>query len=169
MNPQELESVNSLLSSTLESTQDGILVVDRAGKITLFNRRFLELWRIPKDIVESRSDEKAIGFVLDQLVDPDAFLRKVKELYADDDAESHDRLVFKDGRAFDRYSRPQLIGNKAVGRVWCFRDVTEQVRAEQSLLARNAEMEKLLKNMVGREQQMIELKDRVKKLEEKSG
>jgi len=123
----------SLLNATLQSTADGILVVDSVGKIEAFNRKFVQMWRIPESIINSRDDDKAIMFVLDQLKDPGGFLSKVRELYSQPDAESYDVLEFKDGRVFERYSQPQKIGGNVVGRVWSFRDVTDQKRAEDSL------------------------------------
>ena len=129
----ELEQSISTLYATLEATADGILVVDRQGKIVSFNRRFIEMWCIPDAIIESRDDERAVAFVLDQLVDPQAFERKVRELYNQPEAESFDTLLFKDGRIFERYSRPQLIAGQNAGRVWSFRDVTESKRVEEAL------------------------------------
>ncbi len=129
----ELEESLSLLRATLESTADGILVVDQNGRIITFNQRFVEMWRIPKPIIDSRDDSQALAFVLDQLKDPEGFLSKVQELYISPDAESHDILEFKDGRVFERYSRPQRIGGRSVGRVWSFSDVTERKRAEESV------------------------------------
>jgi PAS domain S-box-containing protein len=124
----------SLLEGTLESTVDGILVVDRNGKILRFNNKFLDLWRIPESIIQTRDDDAALNFVLGQLKYPDKFLNKVKELYKDTLAESIDLLEFIDGRVFERFSRPQLVGNKAVGRVWSFRDITDKKIAEEALI-----------------------------------
>jgi PAS domain S-box-containing protein len=127
----EVRSSLSLLQATLESTADGILVVDRNGRIVTFNRRFTEMWGIPEDLLQSREDDRALAFVLDQLQDPGAFLAKVRELYAQPEAESHDMLAFRDGRVFERFSQAQRIGGECIGRVWSFRDVTECRRAEE--------------------------------------
>lgn len=123
----------SLHEATIESTTDGILVVDADGRWESFNRNFLNTWRIPREIVRSRDDDAALEFVLGQLEDPAAFIAKVRELYDTPDAESFDVLRFKDGRVIERYSQPQRIDDRLVGRVWSFRDVTEQKRVEARL------------------------------------
>src|SRR5262245_47544659 len=86
-----------VLRATLESTADGILVVGTRGETLFFNRRFAELWKIPDDLLRTRSDDRLLEFVLEQLVDPDGFLVRVRTLYAGDD-EGFDTLRFKDGR-----------------------------------------------------------------------
>jgi diguanylate cyclase (GGDEF)-like protein/PAS domain S-box-containing protein len=123
----------SLLNATLNSTTDGILVVDRSGTISTVNARFAELWRIPPDVLASRDDAQVIGMAVGQLVEPAAFLAKVADLYSQPEAESHDSLQFLDGRVFERYSRPQWVDGEIVGRVWSFRDVTERKELEDQL------------------------------------
>ncbi len=122
---EELLNEHSLLLATLEATADGILVVDRTGKIVRFNDRFRRLWRIPEEILASRDDDRAIAYVLSQLKHPEAFIAKVQELYTNPEAESFDVIEFLDGRVFERLSVPQRVDDQAVGRVWSFRDVTE--------------------------------------------
>src|SRR5262249_11209669 len=84
---EELRQHLSLLNATLDSTADGMLVVDLGGRIASFNARFVEMWNLPETVVASRDDNLALSFVLDQLKDPQGFLSKVRELYAMPDAE----------------------------------------------------------------------------------
>lgn len=132
---KELERSFSLLKATLESTADGILVVDADGRIMQYNKKFGEMWRIPAKIMESGDDNKAIQYVLDQLINPEDFIRQVTQLYKDRDISNFDLVEFRDGRIFERYSQPQKISGKSVGRVWSFRDITEKKRAEADLIA----------------------------------
>lgn len=127
----DLRESLSLLAATLEATADGILVVDREGKIKSFNTQFRSLWRIPDDILEARDDDRAIAFVLSQLKHPDPFVAKIRELYDRPEAESFDTIEFIDGRVFERYSKPQVVGDRIIGRVWSFRDVTGQYQAHR--------------------------------------
>ena len=63
-----------------------------------FNRKFVEMWHIPDDVMAAREDKEVMGFVLDQLRDPERFVQKVRALYAQPEAKSYDWLDFKDGR-----------------------------------------------------------------------
>ncbi len=134
----------SLLEAAINSVADGLLVIDRQGKVTSANQRFLHLWNIPQSLADCRDDEVLLAFVLDQLQDPDAFLRKVRELYQNPKQESFDVLEFKDGRVFERYSRPQILDGETVGRVWSFRDVTEHRRAEEALRTSEGRLQRFL-------------------------
>jgi PAS domain S-box-containing protein len=135
-----LEHSVSVLQATLESTADGILVVDAHGRISSFNRKFLDLWSIPEAVLSTRDDDAALAFIRDQVVDPEGFLRKVRALYEHPDEESHDEIELKDGRVFERYSMPQRLGGVAVARVWSFRDITPRLRAERALRDRDEQL-----------------------------
>ena len=120
----------SLLRATLESTADGILVVDLNGKILSFNQKLADMWEIPAEVFGGGDDQVAINAALSQLKYPDEFVAKVTELYKHPEEASYDVLELKDGRTFERYSQPQRINEVPVGRVWSFRDVTARRQAE---------------------------------------
>ena len=109
-----LDNSLSILRSILESTADGILVVNKDGIIEDYNNNFIQMWRIPSSLTETKDEKKFIDFVLGQLKKPDDFLKKIKELYDNPKAESFDVLEFKDGRIFERNSRPQLQDKKVI-------------------------------------------------------
>jgi PAS domain S-box-containing protein len=121
----------SLLEATLESTADGLLVVDDTQRVVRQNRRLAEMWHIPDEILATGSDDTFRTFVCDQLLEPEAFLQRIRALYASPEESSFDVIPFADGRVFERYSQPQRLGGRVVGRVWSFRDVTARVHAEK--------------------------------------
>ncbi|MCX6138791.1 MAG: response regulator, partial [Ignavibacteriales bacterium] len=124
-----LKSSLALLEATLESTDNGILVVSTEGRVLKVNGRFSEMWRIPDDILDSGEDEELLNHILNQLSDPEEFLAKVRKLYDERAAESFDLVHFKDGRTFERISKPMLVGEEPKGRAWSFSDITERKRA----------------------------------------
>jgi len=130
---EKLKHSLSLLKATLDSTTNGILVVDRDGKITSYNKQFKEMFGLSDKILESRNDTAAINWVLDQLKDPDLFVSKVQYLYNHAELDSFDTIELKDGRLLERFSCPQRLDGEPIGRVWNFRDITVGKNAEQQL------------------------------------
>jgi PAS domain S-box-containing protein len=139
---------NALLLAQQEVSLDAILVVDSKGKIISWNERFIELWHMPPDILASRSDEKAIQFVLAQLADPDEFLARVRVLYTHPEEKSREEITLRDGRTIDRYSAP-MVGKdgKYYGRIWYFRDITSKKQADRVLQDSEARFKNLFEKM----------------------
>ena len=136
----------STLNATFGSISDGVLVVDLNGRVTSFNERFMEMWKIPRDLRDDKRDEFLLNHVLRHLKDPTAFITRVKSLYAHPEESNTDLIEFSDGRILDRDSRPQRDGGKIVGRVWSFRDITARISSEQEkhhLLEQLAQSQKM--------------------------
>jgi signal transduction histidine kinase len=132
---EAIENSNSLLKATIESTADGLLVVNAGGRVVLYNQKFAEMWKIPGGLLSRGDDKELLSFVKDQLVRPESFIDGVNLLYSDPAQTTSDSLEFIDGRFFERYSQPQEVNGIVVGRVWSFRDVTEKKQAERDLIS----------------------------------
>jgi PAS domain S-box-containing protein len=152
-----LKKTLSLLNASLESTADGICVVDQLGTITGYNQNFMSMWDIPSVLLESGENEKVINSVLPQLKDPKGFLASIRELRTNPGRESFDMIEFADGKIFERYSKPQKIGDSVVGRVWSYRDITDRKHAEQKLVASLQEKEVLLREIHHRVKNNLQL------------
>jgi PAS domain S-box-containing protein len=130
---RELAHSLSLLTAAIESTADGVLVVDRSGQTTVYNQVLAKMFGAPGEMIEARQDGRFIAFVAAQQKNEEEFRAQVQHLYEHPEEESFDRMELKDGRVFERYSRPQRLNGQCVGRVWCCRDITGRKEAEAKL------------------------------------
>ena len=121
------------IRATLESTADGILATKVSGEFQLFNQKFLEMWRIPTELANTMDGRRVAIHASQQLKHPETFLAKVEQLDASAEVEEREVLEFRDGRVFERHSEPQRLRGRSVGRVWGFRDVTGDRRAQVDL------------------------------------
>ena len=139
---EELRWNAALLTAQVESSLDGILVVDGQGKRVVANQRLLTMWNVPQSIIDQENDEALLEYVAGRVNKPDQFLEKVMYLYRHQDETSRDEIEFKDGLIMDRYSSP-VIGRdgKYYGRIWTFRDITDRKKAEEELLQNRDHLE----------------------------
>lgn len=130
---EALHQQHSLLEGALQATADGILAVSSEGRITSYNRQFIELWRVSKDMLDAHDTAGLAEYILQQLSHPAAMQARIRNFNDPSKADTFDTLEFSDGRVYERFSRPQLVADRVVGRVWSFRDVTARHWAVASL------------------------------------
>jgi PAS domain S-box-containing protein len=119
---KELTKSHSLLTATLDSTEEGILVVDEGGKVSNFNRSFAQMWGLPEEVASRRDGDGLLAHVLDQVKDPGGFAKRLRGLHAKSETPVSDRVELKDGRVFARSSKPQSVEGRPAGTVWSFRE-----------------------------------------------
>ena len=152
----QLEQLLSLIGTTLESTTDGIMALDKDGRLARFNQRFVEMWHISDDITAFWEHNQMLGCVCNQLKHPEKFLAKMDYLCRHFNEENFDLLECLDGRLVEHYSLPQPLGVDNVGRVFSFRDITERKLAEEALRREKEEQHALIKKLEAAHNQLLQ-------------
>ncbi|GAO37391.1 histidine kinase [Sulfuricella sp. T08] len=153
---EQLENLLSLLGTTLESTADGILALDKETRAVRFNQRFVEMWGVPDEVLSFWSHDSLMQHLLGQVTDPDAFMEKLSYLCQHPEAECYDTFNCIDGRVIERYSLPQPLGVDNVGRVMSFRDITARKQAEEALRLEKEEQKALIKKLEEAHNQLLQ-------------
>ncbi len=135
----EREAALAELQATLEATADGILVTDPHGHLSACNRRFAEIWGLPRELLQHEDDAAVHAWMARSVGDPTGYQLRLSALRETPQATSSDRLELLTGQVVERVSRPLLVRGRAQGRVWSFRDLTASVEAEARIeqLSRN--------------------------------
>ena len=129
----QLESIIAELRATLESTADGILVLDMDGAIRGFNQRFAESWELPADLLERRDDAAVFQWMAGQVGDPTGYRERLGQIARSPLLEAEDVLVLRSGRVLERVTLPQYARGRPIGRVYSFRDITQRLADEARL------------------------------------
>ena len=131
---KEIKKSLSILASTLESTADAILVVDNDGVVSNYNKKFADIWQMPYSILNRRLDSEIRSILVSKLKDPEEFFNNISAVSKGDNAiTSTAEFELNDGRIFERYSQTLKVEGQNIGRVWCYRDITEKRITEQIL------------------------------------
>ena len=115
------EAIVAQLAATLESIRDGVLVIDLAGRINNFNRRFAALWSLPEEMLELRADDEILDWMRGQVLDPGTYMRRLAEIDADALLQVTDVLHLRSGVVLERTTLPQRSRGRPIGRVFSFR------------------------------------------------
>ncbi|HUR44916.1 MAG TPA: chemotaxis protein CheB, partial [Candidatus Saccharimonadales bacterium] len=125
---------NALLQAIIESVPEGILVVGPEGEVRHFNKRFVKIWRMPRQVLEKKSDQAALEWAAQQTARPEEFLEGVKKIYRDDSArEVRHEVMMKDGRIYDCSGAAVKLRDEKFGWVWTFHNITERKKMEEQL------------------------------------
>lgn len=138
---EELRWKTAFLEAQTHANLDAILVVDKQGTTLFYNRKMIEVWKLPQYLIDRRDDAAMIQYALDVVADPGEFIKRVEHLYAHPNEIGRDEIGLKDGRVLDRYSSP-VFGESGMyyGRIWTFRDISDRKRAEAEAEALNRQL-----------------------------
>lgn len=128
------EHLLSIMETTLEATADGIVVLDTAKNVVLYNKKYLDMWGKEGHVFISEKDALQIFERLKHLLkEPEIFLQKSLDCYNNTEKSFKDEVLFKDGRVYERYTQPQKLKDKTVGWVSSYHEITDKRLSEKAL------------------------------------
>jgi PAS domain S-box-containing protein len=130
---QQLHSTEELLRGVLESTADGILVIDEKGRVSHMNKHFAQLWDIPEELVQQPDNERLLEHIGSRLKDPPAFLEML-QASGPIREQSLDVLHLKKGKVLEIHSMPLIREGMGTVQIWSFRDITVHKKAQENLV-----------------------------------
>lgn len=129
----ELEAAYSLSKATLESTQEGILVINEKEEKVNYNKKLIEIWGITEEFLTTEKPKTIVKKLAEKLEEPQLFMTTVNHLCEHPKEGNMHEWKAKKGKIFELYSHPQSLNGEIVGCVFSFRDITERKHMEAQL------------------------------------
>lgn len=130
---QTLQQSLSLLRATLESTKDGVFVVDLDNNVIDYNQLFIKIWEIPKTLLKTKDENLIQEHMVNQIIHPEKYTETLDNVKADINNTTRQSIRLKNGKVLECFSHPHRLNGETVGQVWSFRDVTERDFLEKEL------------------------------------
>ncbi len=137
-NEEALRQKTALLEALLNSTLEGIMVMDEHGQKLIENQRTIDLWKIPPELVGNCNIPGRQEHIRKMAKNPELFKQNISHLIGNSDRTNRDELELVDGTVLDRYSAPVVgVDGHYYGRIWTFRDVTRTQAGRRSFTSKN--------------------------------
>jgi serine phosphatase RsbU (regulator of sigma subunit)/PAS domain-containing protein len=132
---RELEFRKAILEALSEASLDGIVAGGLDNRTLYWNERYLEMWKVPRDIIGvGRDGERVIEHMANMTLSSENYMAVANAVRAEPNVARRDEINLKDGRIFDRWTTPiRNTDGTIIGRMSTYRDITEQRVTERSL------------------------------------
>lgn len=137
------ELFKGFLGDLFNSLPEGILIIGNNKEALFINEKMIKLWEIPESLSTS---QELLEAVIHQVENPEMFLKRVHEIYADKYCESQETVKLTNNRIYQRNTKPLIINNEYLGRFWTYRDITKESQTEQALRENEAKYRVLYDN-----------------------
>ena len=123
---KELKQTVSLISATLETSQEGVLVIGNDNQPVVSNDNFVNMWNLNREWIDNSSGRDIYEIVRVQLKQPSLLIEHLREVEPPSSTALKEYLL-KDGRIIESY----ISHHVDAGMVWRFRDITEAKKQEE--------------------------------------
>jgi diguanylate cyclase (GGDEF)-like protein len=126
-----LQESLSVTRGTLESSTDGILVVNKDYTIIDYNNTLMRMFKID-EAIDNKNADVALHSIAKKLEESQSFLKLAKKLKTLKNKTTS--LTLKsNGRILEIFTQPYKLKEKISGRIWYFRDITKRALLEEEL------------------------------------
>ncbi len=144
------EASNFINYSAVGASRDGILLVGPDGSFIRANQTFLKYMELEKAMIEDNRQSEVMAHVMGLVKDPQRLTELLERPQKEGARESAEEIELKKGLVLEISYVSVFQEEKALGRMWFFRDITRRKRFEEGLIAserrlreQNAHLKKL--------------------------
>lgn len=130
----ELKKAISLKDAALNANKDATLIISSKGKITGYNKKYVEMWELKKEEIDVENLLILAQVTLSKVKNKKEVMAILAEIEKDDSIETFAMLNFLDGRIIESHTQPQIFDGEIVGRVYNYRDITEKHNSDKKLV-----------------------------------
>lgn len=133
---KKLNQARALINAGVDTTSDGMLVVDINGEITLYNDNFLQLWQIDRSFMQTSSAQEIVEFMLEKVKFPVNPYMRYQGLRPDLDV--IESLELTNGIMLQSVAIPQRHGSETVGYLWRFQPLEKSIENKEPTISKES-------------------------------
>ena len=135
---------NAVLSAQLETSIDGIIVIDKKYRVLCYNQKFVDILGLTGDVMKYRDGMRIFQIISASVSDEEGFGKKMTDTFSKPDKAYFEKISLNNGTILDIYTAPILYFSEEYGRVWYIRDITEKEKMLEALRLGSEMNERLL-------------------------
>jgi diguanylate cyclase (GGDEF)-like protein/PAS domain S-box-containing protein len=134
---QQLQSYSDIQHAIMEASDDGILVEDTRRRVITINQTFFDTFDLPNTLLKDEAtDNSALGLLnasMPACHDHEKVQAGVRSVTTTSSTKTSSTVYLKNGKILDLSSFPLIHNDTIKGRVWYFKNITENTLLTQKL------------------------------------
>jgi PAS domain S-box-containing protein len=146
---EDIQNTLNRFYAVLNGIPLGILLVTADGLGEFANQTFCGMFNLKESpaSLKNRSSAEIIQLIQNNYLYPENAVIRIAEMVEKLEPIKDEEIPMTEGRTFLRDFVPVRLGEKAYGRLWIHRDITDRKKTEEALQLRQAEIQTLFENI----------------------